>query len=75
MKKQLSEPIEFLLNKPSGEMWDGILSLFNETLSKAESSYLAKAQSLSFSSPLFSISELTGEGNGCRFQLYGTGKC
>ena len=44
-KKQISEPVEIYLNKPSPDMWDKILKIFRDTLNKAESSYLAKAKS------------------------------
>ncbi|KAL7411996.1 RHD3/Sey1 [Mrakia frigida] len=45
VKKQLAEPVEFLLNKPTPDMWDKILAQFKETLDRAEGTYLAKAKS------------------------------
>lgn len=47
-KKQISEPVDLYLNKPTPDMWDKVLKLFRDTLEKAESSYLAKAKSGSF---------------------------
>ncbi|THH02273.1 hypothetical protein EW026_g591 [Hermanssonia centrifuga] len=44
-KRQISEPVDLCLNKPTAEMWDNILKTFRETLDKAEASYLAKAKS------------------------------
>ncbi|KAI0744113.1 root hair defective 3 GTP-binding protein [Daedaleopsis nitida] len=44
-KKQISEPVEVYLNKPTPDMWDKILKVFRETLDKVEASYLAKAKS------------------------------
>ncbi|EMD37674.1 hypothetical protein CERSUDRAFT_114317 [Gelatoporia subvermispora B] len=44
-KRQISEPVELYLSKPTTDMWDKILSVFRETLDKMESSYLAKAKS------------------------------
>lgn len=44
-KKQISEPVELALNKPSPDMWDRVLKAFKQTLDKAESSYLSKAKS------------------------------
>jgi hypothetical protein len=43
-KKQISEPVELSLNKPSPTMWDNVLRIFRETLDRAESSYLTKAK-------------------------------
>lgn len=51
-KKQISEPVDLYLNKPTPDMWDKVLKLFRDTLEKAESSYLAKAKSASFASNL-----------------------
>ncbi|KAF9478797.1 protein SEY1 [Pholiota conissans] len=45
IKKQLAEPVELQLNKPSKEMWDNILRSFREVLGKAETAYLVKAKS------------------------------
>lgn len=47
VKKQLAEPLEFILNKPTVDMWDKILAQFNETLDRAEGTYLVKAKSAS----------------------------
>ncbi|OSD06948.1 root hair defective 3 GTP-binding protein [Trametes coccinea BRFM310] len=44
-RKQISEPVELYLNKPSPDMWDKVLKVFRETLEKAESAYLSKAKS------------------------------
>ncbi|KAI0829843.1 root hair defective 3 GTP-binding protein [Trametes gibbosa] len=44
-KKQISEPVDLYLNKPTSDMWDKVLKLFRETLEKAEATYLAKAKS------------------------------
>lgn len=44
-KKQIAEPVELALNKPSPTMWDQILSSFKEALSKAEAQYMRKAKS------------------------------
>ncbi|KAI0786786.1 root hair defective 3 GTP-binding protein [Abortiporus biennis] len=45
VKRQIAEPLELALNKPSPEMWNKVLKAFRETLDKAESSYLTKAKS------------------------------
>ncbi|PPQ70293.1 hypothetical protein CVT25_014615 [Psilocybe cyanescens] len=45
IKKQLSEPVELHLNRPSKGMWDSILLTFREVLGKAEAAYLSKATS------------------------------
>lgn len=45
IKKQISEPVELHLSRPSKGMWDEILQTFREVLSKAESAYLSKAKS------------------------------
>ncbi|KAH6913877.1 protein SEY1 [Coprinopsis sp. MPI-PUGE-AT-0042] len=44
LKKLVSEPVELHLTKPAPDMWDKILTVFKDTLSKAESTYLAKAK-------------------------------
>ncbi|KAI0730269.1 root hair defective 3 GTP-binding protein [Fomitopsis betulina] len=44
-KKQISEPVELALNRPEHDMWDSVLRVFHENLTKAESSYLIKAKS------------------------------
>ncbi|KAF8893469.1 root hair defective 3 GTP-binding protein-domain-containing protein [Infundibulicybe gibba] len=43
-KRHISEPVELYMNKASPDMWDSVLKAFNETLSKAEESYLSKAK-------------------------------
>lgn len=45
IKRQLSEPIEIALNRPSPTMWDSVLHLFSDKLDRATTSYLAKAKS------------------------------
>ncbi|KAF8160733.1 RHD3/Sey1 [Crassisporium funariophilum] len=45
IKKDISEPVELNLGKPSREMWDDILRTFREVLTKAETTYLTKAKS------------------------------
>ncbi|KAH9485548.1 Dynamin-like GTPase that mediates homotypic ER fusion [Psilocybe cubensis] len=45
VKKQLSEPVELHLNRPSKGMWDSVLMTFRDVLGKAESAYLIKATS------------------------------
>lgn len=50
LKKQIAEPVELSLNKPSEQMWDRILSAFKEALAKAEAAYIKKANSASASS-------------------------
>ena len=49
-KKQISEPVELALTTPALDMWDRVLQPFKQTLSKAESTYLAKAKSMCDSS-------------------------
>ncbi|ETW80976.1 hypothetical protein HETIRDRAFT_410153 [Heterobasidion irregulare TC 32-1] len=44
-KKQISEPVDLILNKAAPDMWDSVLRTFRDTLDKAEASYLAKAKS------------------------------
>ncbi|KAI0675379.1 root hair defective 3 GTP-binding protein [Trametes maxima] len=44
-KKQISEPVELYLNKPTADLWDKVLKVFRETLEKAETAYLSKAKS------------------------------
>ncbi|OCH93787.1 protein SEY1 [Obba rivulosa] len=44
-KRQISEPVELDLNRPTADMWDKVLTVFRETLGKTEASYLAKAKS------------------------------
>ncbi|KAF9567947.1 root hair defective 3 GTP-binding protein [Agrocybe pediades] len=45
IKKQLAEPVELHLNRPTAQMWDKILQAFRDVLGKAESAYLSKAAS------------------------------
>ena len=45
IKKQLSEPVEMQLSKPSKNMWDKVLRAFRGALEKAEESYMVKAKS------------------------------
>jgi hypothetical protein len=44
-KRQLLEPVEVTMSKPTLDMWDQILTIYNDVLSQAEASYLAKAKS------------------------------
>ncbi|KZP11504.1 RHD3-domain-containing protein [Athelia psychrophila] len=44
-KEQISERVASALNKADPDMWSQVLTSFNETLKKAESTYLAKAKS------------------------------
>lgn len=48
IKKNLSEPVEIQLSKPSKTMWDEVLKVFQDVLAKAETLYLAKAKSRHF---------------------------
>lgn len=45
VKRQLSEPVEIALSKPSSTMWDKILTTYNDVTGSAERTYLAKAKS------------------------------
>lgn len=45
IKKQINEPVELSLNKPTPDMWDKILRAFKDALEKAEAAYLRRAQS------------------------------
>ncbi|KDR75138.1 hypothetical protein GALMADRAFT_122750 [Galerina marginata CBS 339.88] len=45
IKKQVAEPVELYLNRPSKGMWDSILQAFRDVLDKAEATYLSKATS------------------------------
>ena len=40
------------MSKPTLDMWDQILTTYNDVLSQAESSYLAKAKSKSSNEPV-----------------------
>lgn len=46
-KRDISEPVELCLSKPTPEMWDKVLTAFRNTLDKAENAYLTKAKSTS----------------------------
>lgn len=45
VKRQLSEPVEIALSKPSTTMWDKILSTYRDVTRSAEKTYLTKAKS------------------------------
>ncbi|KAF8315843.1 root hair defective 3 GTP-binding protein [Clavulina sp. PMI_390] len=45
LKKQIAEPVEISLSKPSPTMWDNILQVFGEKLNSAIAIYLTKAKS------------------------------
>ncbi|KAL7421956.1 Dynamin-like GTPase that mediates homotypic ER fusion [Cryptotrichosporon argae] len=45
IKRQLLEPVEIALSKPSAGMWDLVLSAFKDVTATAEKSYLEKAES------------------------------
>lgn len=45
IKKHISEPVEFQLNKGAKNMWDEILSTFKDILARGENAYLVKAKS------------------------------
>ncbi|KAI0339858.1 root hair defective 3 GTP-binding protein [Trametopsis cervina] len=44
-KRQIAEPVELHLNKPSLKMWDKILQSFRDLMDKSETAYLTKAKS------------------------------
>jgi hypothetical protein len=44
-KRQISESVELHLSQAQPDMWDKILTVFRETIGKAETSYIAKAKS------------------------------
>ncbi|KAH9055527.1 protein SEY1 [Lactarius vividus] len=44
-KKQIAEPVDLQLSKPSPEMWDNVLRTYKGSLAKSEGSYLTKARS------------------------------
>lgn len=44
-KRQISEPVDLCLNKPTPDMWDNVLKTFREALDKSETIYLTKAKS------------------------------
>ncbi|VDB95922.1 unnamed protein product [Peniophora sp. CBMAI 1063] len=45
VRKQIAEPVELALSKPTPDMWDKILTEYTQTLNKAEQNYLSKAKS------------------------------
>jgi hypothetical protein len=45
VRRQLLEPVEIALSKPSPTMWDKVLATYGDVTSSAEKSYLAKAKS------------------------------
>jgi hypothetical protein len=45
VKKQLLEPVEVALSKPSPAMWETVLDTYRKVLDSAESAYLSKAKS------------------------------
>jgi hypothetical protein len=45
VKKQLSEPVEVSLSKPSERMWDNLMITFKAVLARAEKVYMARAKS------------------------------
>jgi hypothetical protein len=45
IKNQIAEPVDLELSKAQPDMWDKVLTAFNATLAKAESTYLTKATS------------------------------
>lgn len=45
VKRQLLEPVEIALSKPSSTMWDKVLTTYNDVTGSAVKSYLAKAKS------------------------------
>lgn len=46
VRKQIAEPVELALSKPTPEMWDKILREYTQTLNRAEQNYLSKAKSM-----------------------------
>ncbi|SJX61495.1 related to SEY1-GTPase with a role in ER morphology [Sporisorium reilianum f. sp. reilianum] len=44
-KKNMAEPVEMALNKPTPDLWDKVLAAFRATLEQAEATYLRKAKS------------------------------
>lgn len=45
VKRQLYEPVEIALSKPSATMWDKVLNTYNDVTGSAERTYLKKAKS------------------------------
>ena len=48
-KRQLLEPVEVAMSKPTLEMWDVVLKTYRDVLDQAEESYLIKAKGESLS--------------------------
>jgi hypothetical protein len=44
-KKQIAEPVDVQLSKPTPEIWDNVLRTYKDTLANSEHSYLSKARS------------------------------
>jgi len=44
-KRQISDPVEMQLSTATPDMWDKVLGVFRDTLTKAETTYLSKAKS------------------------------
>ena len=44
-KRQLLEPVEVIMSKPSLDMWDDILTTYRDVLAQAEETYLIRAKS------------------------------
>ncbi|KAF8494740.1 protein SEY1 [Russula emetica] len=44
-KKQIAEPVDLQLSKPTPEIWDNVLRTYKDTLANSEHSYLSKARS------------------------------
>jgi hypothetical protein len=67
-KRQISEPVELALNKPTSDMWDTVLRSFRLILGKSEVTYLTKARSESIYSSsllLFSSVLISSQGFNC----------
>jgi len=45
IKKQIAEPVDMQLSRPTPQIWDNVLRIYKETLVNAENSYLRKATS------------------------------
>lgn len=45
LTRQIAEPVEVTLAKPSPTMWDDILTMYRDVVTKAEEAYLSKAKS------------------------------
>jgi hypothetical protein len=44
-KKQIAEPVDLQLSRPTPEIWDNVLRTYTDTLADSEYSYLSKARS------------------------------